>query len=148
MADSTERAADGSAYRLDEQIGFVLRRAHQRHTAIFSERMIGGLTPMQFAALARLRETGPCSQNRLGRLTAMDVATVKGVVDRLRDRGLVETAPDPDDRRRSLVTLTKLGAARVEEACAVGHEITGATLEPLSARERTDLLRLLSRIAD
>ena len=38
-------------YHLQEQIGFVLRKANQRHLAIFSAR-IGDLTPPQFAALA------------------------------------------------------------------------------------------------
>ena len=39
------------AYRLQEQVGFVLRKAHQRHVAIFASR-IADLTPPQFAALA------------------------------------------------------------------------------------------------
>ena len=149
MADGEAKdAGGGGPYRLDEQVGYVLRRAHQRHTALFGAHMIGGLTPTQFAALARLAETGPCSQNLLGRLTAMDVATIKGVVDRLRDRGLVHTAPDPEDRRRSVVALTEEGAAFTAEAQAVGREITRKTLAPLTERERGALLRLLGKIAE
>ena len=49
--------------------------------------MIEDLTPTQWAALAKLRELGDCSQNHLGRLTAMDAATIKEVVDRLTVRG-------------------------------------------------------------
>ena len=41
-------------YVLDEQVGFLMRVAMQRHTAIFMSRMIAGLTQMQFAALAKL----------------------------------------------------------------------------------------------
>ena len=65
---------------LEEQAGHILRRAHQRHAAIFQE-LIGDsqLTPLQFAALARLRDLGEVSQNQLGRLTAMDAATMQGV---------------------------------------------------------------------
>ena len=63
-------------YVLDDQVGFVLRQAQQRHTTIFATEMIEGLTPTQWAALAKLRECGPCSQNHLGRLTAMDAATM------------------------------------------------------------------------
>jgi len=135
-------------YRLDEQIGYVLRRANQRHTAIFSAGMVEGLTPTQFAALARVAEVGPCSQNRLGRLTAMDAATIKGVVDRLRARGFVTGAPDPEDRRRSLIALTATGERLIGAACAAGVAITRATLAPLGAREQETLLRLLRRIAD
>ena len=76
-------AAEHGRYVLDDQVGFLLRVALQRHTAIFTTRMIEGLTQTQFAALAKLHEVGPCSQNHLGRLIYLDAATIKGVVDRL-----------------------------------------------------------------
>ena len=80
-------------YVLDDQVGFLMRVAMQRHTAIFMSRMIEGLTQTQFAALAKLYEVGPCSQNHLGRLIYLDAATIKGVVDRLRVRGLSPPCP-------------------------------------------------------
>jgi DNA-binding MarR family transcriptional regulator len=143
-----DAAGEGAAYRLDDQIGFLLRRAHQRHGAIFAAGMLEGLTARQFAAMARLAEVGPCSQNQLGRLTAMDAATVKGVVDRLRGRGLVATRPSPEDRRRALVALTDAGAALIGPAQDAGAEITRRTLEPLSPRDQARLIALLRRIAD
>jgi hypothetical protein len=88
-------------YILDAQIGFVLRQAHQRHATIFASRMIEDLTPTQWAALAKLKEIGPSSQNLLGRLTAMDAATIKGVIDRLTKRGFTRTKPDPVCSSRS-----------------------------------------------
>src|ERR1700760_2800376 len=97
-------------YILDDQIGFILRKVWQRHAAIFAREIGINLTPTQWAALAKLNETGPCSQNQLGRLTSMDVATIKGVIDRLSARGLTETSPDPEDGRRILVSLTRSGA--------------------------------------
>ena len=87
----------------------MLRQAQQRHTTIFAAEMIEGLTPTQWAALAKLREVGACSQNHLGRLTAMDAATIKGVIDRLTARGFTATRPDPRDGRRLLVALTPAG---------------------------------------
>ena len=71
--------AQGERYILDDQVGFLLRQAQQRHTTIFAAEMIESLTPTQWAALAKLREVGDCSQNHLGRLTAMDAATIKGL---------------------------------------------------------------------
>jgi len=76
-------AAEHGRYVLDEQVGFLLRVAMQRHTSIFTSRMIEALTQTQFAALSKLHEVGPCSQNHLGRLIYLDAATIKGVVDRL-----------------------------------------------------------------
>lgn len=145
---NAESSVETEAYRLDLQIGFVLRKAQQRHTALFAAQMIDGLTPTQFAALARLAETGPCSQNALGRLTAMDVATIKGVVDRLRERGLIVSAPDPDDKRRSVIALSEQGRALIGPAQEAGRAITAATLAPLTRRESATLLRLLAKIAD
>lgn len=133
-------------YRLDEQAGFLLRQAQQRHTAIFAERMAGGLTPTQFAALAKLHELGAVTQNRLGRLTAMDAATIKGVIDRLKERGLARTRRDPDDGRRLLAELTPAGEMLAAEAIAAGKAITEETLAPLNAAERKRFLELLEKI--
>ena len=92
-------------YVLDDQIGYLLRLANQRHTLIFQEHAVLELTPTQFSAMVRLLDEGECSQNELGRRTAMDVATVKGVVDRLRAKGLVRLRPDPTDRRRTTISI-------------------------------------------
>jgi DNA-binding MarR family transcriptional regulator len=143
-------AASGPAevkpYVLDEQVGFVLRQASQRHTAIFAGRMVEDLTPTQWAALARLTERGPSSQNLLGRLTATDAATIKGVIDRLVARGLAETHADPKDSRRLTVALTEQGRELVAHATEAAHAITEATLAPLNAGERRTIVRLLGKL--
>lgn len=148
-ASSTGQAPDEASakpYSLDEQVGFLLRQASQRHTAIFAARMIADVTTTQWAALSRLKERGPCSQNLLGRLTAMDAATVKGVVDRLVGRGYAEAAADPNDSRRLLIALTEEGDALVSRATSAAHDITEATLEPLTATERRSIVRLLGKL--
>src|SRR6476660_9179168 len=86
-------------YVLDDQVGFLMRIAMQRHTSIFTSRMIEGLTQTQFAALAKLYEVGPCSQNHLVRLIYLDPATIQGVVDRLHLRGFVTALKYPKDCR-------------------------------------------------
>ena len=132
-------------YQLDDQIGYVLRRVTQRHLAIFGA-AIPEVTTTQFAVLARLAETGPQSQNHLGRATAMDAATIKGVVDRLAKLGSATTSADPADRRRLTVALTPAGEvlfrARMETALQVSRD----TLAPLSADEADQLKSLLARL--
>lgn len=144
-------AEDGEAaeYLLEDQVGHLLRRAHQRHTAIFQS-TIGEdqLTPLQFAALMKLADVGETSQNRLGRLTAMDAATMQGVIKRLLGRELIARRPDPGDRRRLLLTLTGQGNDLVADATARGHKISDETLEPLSPSERQVFLKLLRRLSD
>jgi DNA-binding MarR family transcriptional regulator len=133
-------------YLLQEQIGFVLRKAHQRHVAIFAAR-IGDLTPPQFAALAKLADVGETSQNQLGSLIAMDAATVKGVIDRLKARGLVELTKHDVDKRRLLVNLTAEGRETVGRLVPLAEQITAETLQPLSPKEAASLLKLLAKIA-
>ena len=134
------------SYILDEQIGFILRQVWQRHSSIFSRDIGTNLTPTQWAALSKLAETGPCSQNQLGRLTAMDVATIKGVIDRLTARGLTETSQDPEDGRRLLVSLTRAGQQLAEKVAPSALAITRETLAPLDAREREMLMALLNKL--
>ncbi len=141
-------SADGEpeAYFLEEQVGFLLRLANQRHVAIFQSQAPCGLTPTQFAALVKIAEIGECSQNELGRRTKMDVATAKGVVDRIFEKGLVEFTEDPNDRRRKLIVLSRAGKAAIPELYRQGHGITRSTLEPLSDGEREVFLELVAKL--
>ena len=134
------------SYVLEEQIGFILRQVWQRHATIFARDIGINLTSAQWAALSKLTETGPCSQNQLGRLTAMDVATIKGVIDRLTARGLTETSPDPEDGRRLIVSLARAGQQLVEKAAPNALAISRETLAPLDAKEREMLVALLSKL--
>lgn len=134
-------------YVLEEQIGFLIRRAHQRATSIFDQVMDGfDVTPVQYAALAKLHDLGPTSQNQLGRLVGIDPATMFGVAGRLSRRGLVSPSVDPNDARLVLLELTQAGREIVEAMKARGPEVTARTLEPLSEDEAQTLLALLARI--
>jgi DNA-binding MarR family transcriptional regulator len=137
-----------SRYRLEDQIGFVLRIAVQFHTAIFTSQMIEGLTQTQFATLSKLREVGHCSQTQLARLLVLDAATTKGVVDRLELRGLVAVQADREDRRRRLLSLTPDGISLVQRAEVVAARISEATLSALTAPERARLVHLLRRMTN
>lgn len=141
----TANGGDSGSYRLDEQIGFLLRQTNQRHIGIFSK-LIPGLTPMQFAAMAKLAELGAVSQNELGRQTAMDAATIKGVVDRLGRKGLTATRPDPNDQRRLIVELSDLGRQTFADTAASALQVTADTLKPLTDAETERLLGLLRKL--
>lgn len=132
-------------YALDDQIGFILRKVGQRHTAIFAA-AFPDLTAPQWATLAKLYVSGPTSQNQLGRLVALDAATIKGVVDRLGARGLTETAPDPADARRVVVTLTEAGRKEAERGFPIAAAVTAETLAPLNPEERRQLVNLLKAL--
>jgi DNA-binding MarR family transcriptional regulator len=134
-------------YVVEDQVGFLLRRAQQRHTVIFQDG-IGDpdLTATQFTALVKIVELGRVTQNHLGRLAAMDPATIQGVVRRLTARGLVQRMRDPLDRRTAVLTATARGLEAAARAVVSARRITAATLQPLDVSERQTLLRLLARL--
>lgn len=141
------RMNGGEDFILDDSIGHLIRRAHQRASATFMTILADhNFTPTQFFALARLRERGELSQNRLGRLTAMDPATIQGVTRRLYGRGYIERAPDPNDRRRMVLKLSAEGHTMVERLLDGIDEVSGQILAPLAPDEREQFRSLLKRI--
>lgn len=133
-------------YVLEDQVGHLLRRAHQRASAIFQTHMAEGLTPQQYAALIKIRDFGSVSQNQLGRAVAMDPATSQGVVQRLIAKHLVQRRNDPQDRRRTLLTLTPVGEELADRLIPLGRTITAETLEPMSKDEQAAFLTLLKKL--
>ena len=77
LAEIVDDEADG--YHVERQIGFVLRKATQRHVSIFA-RHIADLTPPQFAALSKLGEVGEISQNQLGVLVLKPCSFSVGIL--------------------------------------------------------------------
>lgn len=134
-------------YRIEEQVGYLLRRAHQRASSIF-QTTIGdpNITPTQYSSMVKLDEYTELSQNLLGRLVGMDKATMQGVVRRLKERRLIDSRPDPGDARRTLLSLTTEGQRLVGKLLINGPAVSRETLKPLSTQEQRHLLDLLSRI--
>ncbi len=134
-------------YRIEEQIGYLLRRAHQRASAIFQV-SIGdpNITPTQYSSMVKLNEYTELSQNLLGRLVGMDKATMQGVVRRLKERRLVDSRPDPGDARRTLLSLTTEGQRSVNKLLINGPAVSRETLKPLTVQEQRLLMELLSKI--
>ena len=143
VANSAQRP-----YRIEDQIGYLLRRAHQRASSIF-QMNIGdpNITPTQYSSMVKLNEYTELSQNLLGRLVGMDKATMQGVVRRLKERGLIDSRPDPGDARRTLLSLTTDGQRTVNKLLLNGPAVSRETLKPLNGAEQRQLLELLSKIA-
>lgn len=144
------KAASGTSrpsYRIEDQIGYLLRRAHQRASAIF-QATIGDskITPTQYSSLVKLHGYNDLSQNLLGRLVGMDKATMQGVVRRLKERGLVDSRPDPGDARRTLLSLTMEGRRVTEKLMLNGPVVSRETLRPLTPNEQRQLLELLTKL--
>ena len=134
-------------FNVEDHVGFLLRRAHQRHVALFTAAMAHvELTPTQFTALLRTVQAGRTTQNLLGRLAAMDPATIQGVVQRLIARGVMRRSPDPMDRRMAVLEPTEAGIALIAGVVACARKAHEMALAPLSIEERDQLLALLRKM--
>jgi DNA-binding MarR family transcriptional regulator len=131
------------------QIGFLIRKFYQKNQAIWQalcpdEQM----TSVQSATLSALQRSGPCSLTELGRAAAMDPATTRGVVERLRQRGMIALLGDAADRRKVIVRLEAPGAAYLAAIDGVMPRIAEATLTPLNVAERLALEYLLLKVTE
>jgi len=141
------RPPQANDFLLEDHVGFLLRKAHQRHASIFLEVTAEhGLTPTQFAALSKTVALGRTTQNLLGRCVAMDPATIQGVVRRLMARGLIERSRDPMDRRTAVLKPTDAGVALLKRAMAGAQRAHDTALAPLAEDERATFLNLLHKM--
>ncbi|WP_031337223.1 MarR family winged helix-turn-helix transcriptional regulator [Rhodopseudomonas sp. B29] len=132
---------------LEERPGFLVRRLHQIHVALFQQ-ACGEfeITPLQYSLLSALAARKTADQTTLAADIALDRTTTTGALKRLEARHLLERPINEDDRRARLCRLTRAGAAllaRIEGAARAAHE---ATLDGLSERERAQLVGLLQRV--
>jgi DNA-binding MarR family transcriptional regulator len=143
------RPSDGplAGFSVEDHVGYLIRRAHQRHVALFTAGVAHTeLTPTQFTALLKTVELGRITQNHLGRLAAMDPATIQGVVRRLTSRGLMQRTRDPMDRRTAVLEPTEAGIALITQAVPSARKAHEAALAPLSPEERVQFLTLLRKV--
>ena len=139
---------DESNYDFTKQIGFLLRRAYQRHTAIFQQTVPESrLTAAQFVVLLTARDHGPCEIPAIVQRTAIDDASLRGVVERLKWRKLLHTEHEPGDARKMVISLTPAGRDMLDQTVPFAQEITEQTYGELNAQERATLVALLHKMS-
>lgn len=107
-----------------------------------------GIRRQDYRVLVALDEAGAASQADLGRSVWLDRSDLHGVVTALERRGLVARERDPDDRRRNVVTLTDTGRKTLAELNDRIDAAQALLLEPLTAQDRTALVRLLGAVIE
>lgn len=138
-----------SAYEFSDQIGHLLRRAYQRHTAHFQQFIPDSqLTAAQFVALCSIRDHAGSSLVEIAKRTVIDQVTIRGVIDRLKQRGLITVEVNSTDRRKSVICLTAEGLRLVDEMVPFAFQITENTYGRLNVAERVALNFLLKKMID
>ncbi|MFI7231607.1 MarR family winged helix-turn-helix transcriptional regulator [Nonomuraea angiospora] len=105
-----------------------------------------GVRRYHYALLAALEEYGPASQAALGRRTGIDRSDMVATVNDLAERRLLERAPDPDDRRRNIITITAAGRSQLTDLDRLLAAAQDEFLAPLPADDRRNLIDLLTRL--
>ena len=137
-----------NAYQFSEQIGHLLRRAYQRHMAIFQETVPDStLTPSQFVVLCTVRDHQGCEVGEIVSATALDEPSVRGIVERLKWRGLLNADHEPGDARHMKMSLTDAGHQLAEKTVPFAEQISELTLGDLKPEERAELIKLVRRIS-
>ena len=138
--------APGADWPLAERPGFLIRRLHQAHLALFHALTAGfDVTPVQYSLLSAVAKRGRADQTRLAGDVGLDRSTTAATLARLEGRGLIARARDPADGRAMLCRLTPQGRtllARIEPLAREAHAQTLATLSASQAAALTRLLRL------
>jgi MarR family transcriptional regulator, lower aerobic nicotinate degradation pathway regulator len=124
------------------------------HSALHAHRLVSdgfaaeGYRRPHFTVLVALSESGAASQATLGRRLAIDGSDMVAVIGDLERDGLVDRCRDEEDRRRNVVRLTPAGERTLERLDARVEAAQDELLAPLSAAERSELRRLLTRVVE
>ena len=127
-------------------LGSLIRRAQQRHVAVWLTEVSTEVTSVQYAALAVLTHQPGMSQRELGDALDIDRSTVAGIVSRLERDGLIARITDPDDGRRKVLTPTPQGQrayAELKPKVVRAQDVLAAELDAQQRQQLNALLRIL-----
>jgi DNA-binding MarR family transcriptional regulator len=145
-----KRSANGQAgLPLADRPGFLVRRLHQIHVALFAEECAPfGITPVQFSVLTALERVAPMDQVSLAGEVGIDRANCTDVLGRLEDRGLILRVANPADSRAKLCELTPAGRRLLARLAPAAQRAHDRTIAALPKAERDAFLRSLTRLVE
>lgn len=142
--ESLERIHDALAHRP----GFLIRRLHQIHVAIFLEECAEfNITPVQYSVLTALREA-ELDQKTLAGSIGIDRATTTEVLKRLESIGWLTRRKGSTDTRRRLAALTADGRELLEQMDSRAQRAHDRTVAPLKKGDRERFIRYMMQLVD
>jgi DNA-binding MarR family transcriptional regulator len=129
---TSARESSIKSWPLRQRPGFLIRRLHQIHVALFQQKCAAfEITPLQYSLLSALAVRKVADQTTLAADVALDRTTTTGALKRLQSRSFIERAIGPDDRRARMCRLTAGGKsllANIEVSARAAHRETLASL--------------------
>ena len=126
--------------------GSLIRRAQQRHVAIWQREVSTEVTSVQYAVLLVLEQRPGISQRELGDELDLDRSTIAELVARMVRNGVLERVGDPQDKRRNTLYLTAPGRAQLGELKPRVANVEQVLTQHLSGEEREQLRGLMERL--
>lgn len=153
LAKSSEKndmpAKVQEGYTIWDRPGYLVRRLHQIHVAMFLDKVAdGSMTPIQYGLLSILATRPNIDQFTIGEELGLDRANVAGILKRLESRGLISRIVDDENRRRKLCVATSKGISLVKQHEKAMKDCQTQLLSPLSVPERGIFMGLLSRLVE
>jgi len=129
--------------------GYLIRRLHQIHGALFLEECKASqLTPVQYGLLTALAIRGALDQVSLAEELGLDRTTTAEVLSRLEARRLVSRKPNPRDRRAKLARITQRGRSLTAAMFGAMQRAQDRLCAPLTQKERDVFMATLVRLIE
>ena len=142
-----DMAGTGSRTDLWQRPGYLIRRLHQIHVAMFIEECTAfNITPVQYAVMTALLNRPGLDQISIAHEAAIDRTNVADVLARLEDRGLLQREVSASDRRMKLARLTPDGERIARDMEDHMQKAQERFVAPLSTGERAQLMELMSKL--
>jgi DNA-binding MarR family transcriptional regulator len=110
------------------------------------------LRPSQVSVLLRIEKDGPAAVSSLARSEGMRPQSMSAIIASLLEAGLVSASPDPNDRRQTLMSLSRKCQKLLRDGRAARQDWLATTIQKkLSAQEQERLasaVDLLSRLIE
>src|ERR1700720_5037812 len=138
---------NGNSWPLAQRPGFLIRRLHQIHVALFQKKCAAfEVTPLQYSLLSALARRGTADQTTLAADVALDRTTTTGALKRLQSRKFIERTVHRRDRRAQICRLTRAGASLLRQMEASARAAHRDTVAELSKAEQKRFIAMMQRI--
>lgn len=131
---------------LSRYTGSLVRRAQQRHLAVWNSEVSTEITSVQYAALVALQQSPGVNQRQLGDELDVDRSTIADLVARMVRNGLIERTDDPVDKRGYVLFLTAAGRKQLAALRPRVEGVERILTAALTPKECLELRRLLSAL--
>jgi DNA-binding MarR family transcriptional regulator len=135
------------SWPLDQRPGFLIRRLHQIHVALFQKTCATfEITPLQYSLLSALEKRGTADQTTLAADVALDRTTTTGALKRLQSRDFIERSIDHGDRRAQRCRLTRSGARLLGQMEMSARKAHLETIADLGKADQKRFIAMMQQI--